>query len=119
VGESRWHSKMEATCSSETSVDFQQTTRRYSPEDRTHHNHRCENLTTYIESYQFYRLLHIVLRGQRSYPFTELLSLIKTKIIICFFSSKLNVLYGGNHGFSVYLITFYQLRSIKCHSEYE
>jgi hypothetical protein len=27
--------KMEATCSSETSVDFQRTTRRYIPEDRT------------------------------------------------------------------------------------
>jgi hypothetical protein len=26
---------MEATCSSETSVDFQRTTRRYVPEDRT------------------------------------------------------------------------------------
>jgi hypothetical protein len=27
--------KMEATCSSETSADFRQTTRRYIPEDRT------------------------------------------------------------------------------------
>jgi hypothetical protein len=35
--------KMEATCSSETSVDFQQTTGRYNPEDRNH-NHRSENL---------------------------------------------------------------------------
>jgi hypothetical protein len=34
--------KMEATWSSETSVDFQRTTRRL--EDRTLHNHRCENL---------------------------------------------------------------------------
>jgi hypothetical protein len=30
--------KMEATCSSETSNDFQRTTRRYIPEDRTLHN---------------------------------------------------------------------------------
>jgi hypothetical protein len=35
---------MEAICSSETSVDTQQATRRYIPEDGTLHNHRCENL---------------------------------------------------------------------------
>jgi hypothetical protein len=40
--ESRWLAyfstlKMEAICSSETSVDFQQTIRRYSPEDGTLH----------------------------------------------------------------------------------
>jgi hypothetical protein len=38
---------MEATCSSETSVDFQRTTRRYIPEDITPHNHCCENLIFY------------------------------------------------------------------------
>jgi hypothetical protein len=32
----------------ETSVDFQRTTRRYIPEDRTFHNHRCGNLKSYI-----------------------------------------------------------------------
>jgi hypothetical protein len=36
--------KMEVTCSSDTSVDLQRTTRRYIPEDWTLHNHRCENL---------------------------------------------------------------------------
>jgi hypothetical protein len=36
--------KMEATFSSETSVDTLRTTRRYIPEDGTLHNHRCENL---------------------------------------------------------------------------
>jgi hypothetical protein len=40
--------KMEVTCSSETSVDTQRTTRRYIPEDGTLHNHRCENLKSYI-----------------------------------------------------------------------
>jgi hypothetical protein len=35
---------MEATYSSETSVDNQRSTRRYIPEDGTLHNHRCENL---------------------------------------------------------------------------
>jgi hypothetical protein len=38
--------KME-TCSSETSAGFQRTTRRYTPEERTLHNHRCENLKSY------------------------------------------------------------------------
>jgi hypothetical protein len=35
---------MEATCSSETLVDFQRTTWRYIPENRTIYNHRYENL---------------------------------------------------------------------------
>jgi hypothetical protein len=39
---------MEASCSSETSVDFQLTKRRYIPENRTLHNHRCDNLKSYI-----------------------------------------------------------------------
>jgi hypothetical protein len=38
---------MEAICSSETSFDFQRTTRRYIQEDGTLHNHRCENLKSY------------------------------------------------------------------------
>jgi hypothetical protein len=29
---------------SETPIDFQRATRRYDPEDRTFHDHRCENL---------------------------------------------------------------------------
>jgi hypothetical protein len=37
--ESRWQA--------ETSVDFQRTTQRYIPEDRTPHNHRCEDLKFY------------------------------------------------------------------------
>jgi hypothetical protein len=40
---------MEAICSSETSVDTQRTTRRYIPEDDTLHNHRYENLKSYID----------------------------------------------------------------------
>jgi hypothetical protein len=40
--------KMEAICSSETSVAFQQTTRRHTPEDDTLHNHCCENLKSYM-----------------------------------------------------------------------
>jgi hypothetical protein len=31
-----------------TQNDFQQTTRRYVPEDRTLRNHRCENLKSYV-----------------------------------------------------------------------
>jgi hypothetical protein len=38
---------MEAIYSSETSVDFQRTTRRYISEDSTVHKDRCENLKSY------------------------------------------------------------------------
>jgi hypothetical protein len=41
--------KMEATCFSKISVDFQRTTRRYIPENSTLHSQRCENLKSYIE----------------------------------------------------------------------
>jgi hypothetical protein len=34
--------------SSESSVDFQHTTWRYTPEDRIFYNHRCKNLKSYI-----------------------------------------------------------------------
>jgi hypothetical protein len=40
--------KMWAICSSETSVESRRTTRRHIPEDDTLHNHRCENLKSYI-----------------------------------------------------------------------
>jgi hypothetical protein len=40
--------KVEARCSSEASVYFQRTICRYIPEDRTLHNHRCENLKSYV-----------------------------------------------------------------------
>jgi hypothetical protein len=39
--------KMEAICSSETSVVTQRTTRRHIPEDDTLYNHRCENIKSY------------------------------------------------------------------------
>jgi hypothetical protein len=42
--------KMEATCSSETSVDFQPTTWRYTPEYRTLHNHNSKKLKYYRET---------------------------------------------------------------------
>jgi hypothetical protein len=53
---SRMTLKMEAICSSETSVATHQTTRRHIPEDDTLHNHRCENLKSYILSTNFYFL---------------------------------------------------------------
>jgi hypothetical protein len=40
--------KMDFTGSSDTSVELQGTKRCYIPEDRTLHNHRCENLKSYI-----------------------------------------------------------------------
>jgi hypothetical protein len=39
--------QMEATYTSGTSVDFQRTTRRHIPVDRSLHNHRYENLVSY------------------------------------------------------------------------
>jgi hypothetical protein len=36
--------KTETTCSLETCLDYQRTTRRYIPEDNTIHKHRCEKL---------------------------------------------------------------------------
>jgi hypothetical protein len=39
--------KMEATCSSKMSVDFQRTKVLYIPEHRTLHNRRCDNLKSY------------------------------------------------------------------------
>jgi hypothetical protein len=50
--------KMEAISSSETSVASQQTTRRYIPEDYTLHNHRCENLKSYLK-YLIYAYISI------------------------------------------------------------
>jgi hypothetical protein len=47
---------MEAICFSETSVDMQRTAQRYVPEDSTLHNHRCENL----KSYMFFDVLEVV-----------------------------------------------------------
>jgi hypothetical protein len=40
---------MEAVCSFEISADFQRTRRRYIPQDSTLHNHRCENLESYMD----------------------------------------------------------------------
>jgi hypothetical protein len=43
--------KMEVICSSETSVDFQQSTRHYIPEARMLYNHCCENLKSKSKSH--------------------------------------------------------------------
>jgi hypothetical protein len=48
--------KIEVTCFSEMSVDFQWTTWHYIPEDRTLHNHCCENVKSY--SYKHVSFLH-------------------------------------------------------------
>jgi hypothetical protein len=56
---------MEAICSSETSADFQRTTRRYIPEDRTPHSRRCDNLKSYIWVANFVRSLFRSTRHRR------------------------------------------------------
>jgi hypothetical protein len=63
--------KMEATCSSEMLVDFQQTTCRYIPEDSTLHNHHCENLKSYIVSVVLLLIQQIIssMGMSRSIPF--------------------------------------------------
>jgi hypothetical protein len=43
--------KIEATCSTKTSVDFQRATLHYNLLDRTLHNHCCESLKSYILSH--------------------------------------------------------------------
>jgi hypothetical protein len=53
--------EMEDTCPSGTSVDFQVTTWRYIPEDRTVHNHCCDNLNSYIIASLFQRFFFIIL----------------------------------------------------------
>jgi hypothetical protein len=57
---------MEATCSSETSFDFQWTKRRYIPEDRIIHNLRCQNLKPYgdntVHRKKRSNLVHYVIR---------------------------------------------------------
>jgi hypothetical protein len=47
--------KTEATCSSETSVDFQTC---YIPEDRTFHSRRCENLKSYLTEWRLDNMPH-------------------------------------------------------------
>jgi hypothetical protein len=48
-----WTMKMEATCYSETSVDFQRNTWRYIPEDRTIHNN-CSEISKSTKSKTIY-----------------------------------------------------------------
>jgi hypothetical protein len=52
--------KMEAGRSSETSVNFYRTTRRYIPEDGTLHKHRCDNLKyNRVYAFIFLEYLHL------------------------------------------------------------
>jgi hypothetical protein len=52
--------KMEVTRSSETSVDFQRTTRRYIPQDGTLHSHRCEILKSYKHGNTFQKMFTFI-----------------------------------------------------------
>jgi hypothetical protein len=52
---------MERICSSETTVEFQRTTRRYIPEDSTLHNHRCENLKSNIYKFIAFTQIYVVI----------------------------------------------------------
>jgi hypothetical protein len=63
--------KIKAICSSETSVDFQWTTRRYNPEDIILHNHRCKNLKSYtiisVFVFIFLRMMMMINFGRVDY----------------------------------------------------
>jgi hypothetical protein len=52
--------KTVVTCSSETSVDFQRTTRRYISEDSTIHNHRCENLKILLSDWYCLKAIRVL-----------------------------------------------------------
>jgi hypothetical protein len=71
--------KMEAICSSETSVETQQTTRRHIPEDDTLHNHCCENLKTSNPT------LHFILHRTEIMDTTRIVACVLTPIsrVIC------------------------------------
>jgi hypothetical protein len=47
----------------ETLVDFQQATWRYTPEDKTLHNHCCENLKSYKKNMWVHMGSHFFLTG--------------------------------------------------------
>jgi hypothetical protein len=49
--------KMEATRSSKTLGDLQQTAWHYIPEGRTLHNHHCENLDSFKQTLMFYEFM--------------------------------------------------------------
>jgi hypothetical protein len=82
--------KMEAICSSETSVDFQRTTRRYTPEDSTLYNNRCENLKSYAFKFVFtwaciYVQLGQVYRFRSFTPHRYLRLFLFVQILTCIF----------------------------------
>jgi hypothetical protein len=52
--------------SSETSVDFQETTRRYIPQDRPLPDHRCENVKSYIPDILVKEISLIILCDMRT-----------------------------------------------------
>jgi hypothetical protein len=59
---------MEAICSSETSVDLQRTERRYIPGNSILHNHRFENLKSYMETVLLTCSFSVAKGRLRNYP---------------------------------------------------
>jgi hypothetical protein len=68
--------KMEAICSSETSVKTQRTIRHHIPEYYTLHNHRCEHLKFYKNNFAFFT-------GLWKYLFRQYSRNLKQQICIC------------------------------------
>jgi hypothetical protein len=85
---------MEAIYFYETSVDFQQTTRRYIPEDGTLHNHRFENLKSYtlciIKASRLIQFMKIILAYYDSdaKPYTHSASKIRFSLCACSWTNQ-------------------------------
>jgi hypothetical protein len=71
--------KMEAACSSETSVDIQRTTRRYIPEDRTLLNHGCENLRSYKWKQKCKTVHRRIMEKETWHPYVNVVQIIYKK----------------------------------------
>jgi hypothetical protein len=69
---------MKAICSSETSVDFQRTTRRDIPEDCTLHNPLCQDLKSYSLELRYtfrtkvWRSINVDLDKRRKYTLNNM-----------------------------------------------
>jgi hypothetical protein len=66
---------MEVTYSSEMLIDFQRATWRYIAEERPLHNHRCENLKSYLAlQVPVHFILDLIIRNIRHLPVTGISS---------------------------------------------
>jgi hypothetical protein len=77
---------MEAKCSTEKSVDLQWTTQRYTLEQRTFHNRRCEKLSSYKRCTEFAR------KPKQCYFTPHVLERNRAMKVQCFWNVYYNIL---------------------------